>query len=75
MAGSQPEMSIEQKLAAVHAMRNFSSRAMHYMGELARTNKPVEDSAKEIVAIFPDWGRWAKQIQLIVQYLRLYGEE
>lgn len=75
MATLQAEMSLEQQLAATIALRSFGPREVAIMSKMAKSGKAPEQSAKEIVAIFPTWEATAKQIRIIVQYLKLYGEE
>ena len=75
MATLQPEMSLEQQLAATIAMRSFDAKAMAIMARMAKSDKAPEQSAKEIITMFPTWGPTVRQIKMVVQYLRLYGEE
>ena len=75
MTTLQPEMSLEQQLAATIAMRSFDQKALSLMAKMAKSDKTPEQSAKEIITMFPTWGPTVRQIKMVVQYLRLYGEE
>lgn len=75
MAQVPQEMTLEQQLVATIALRSFGSKEVSLMSRMAKGTKPPEESAKEIVSMFPTWQATARQIKLIIQYLRLYGEE
>lgn len=75
MSQLQPEMSLTQQLAARIAMQSFAPTELAIMEQMAKGNQSPEQIAKELVTMFPTWEATSKRVRLIVQYLKLYGEE
>ena len=75
MSQLQPEMSLTQQLAARIAMQSFAPTELAIMAQMAKGNQSPEQIAKELVTMFPTWEATSKRVRLIVQYLRLYGED
>ncbi len=75
MATLQPQITLEQRLAAGLAMQRFSPANLETMRQLARQNTPLPTVRANLQKLLKGWSSEIDNAMVVIEYLRAGGDE